>query len=436
MIRKSAWRQFMCLALALLATAAALPVAASSEASGVPPSGVRSGTDGSEAATTLAELQKELDSTAMRYEPEPDAWALAIKVDRFLDTAPQSAEAYSVLGRAIVLMEILPDTAAEARKLRHARTPEEAFAAAHALDPDNGAYLLDWVEAAPETEETGAALEGYLSRYPGDPRACWLAARREGVERERAIELLRQAKECLPAAKLLLGRCLEEHGDLAAADEAYGMGGHASCGNPRSNWLDRDFLWRGAAMFGSARIALLRGDALEAARLLRLFDKYRFDLMTPIVADEDRDGLWKKIEKAAPEWPIFVPSRAAAPEEALEALKLAALAADDEAFLRFLGPPLVSTKAREDDEGILRSSCVGIYTTLPVAVANVVCQVWSVVFETPGEFECRATVEKGATCRDVSGGGKQAAELDLRLGREGWRVVAVRAGMGRGSGDD
>ncbi len=386
--------------------------------------------------TTIADLEMELESVAKKYEPEAAASQLALEVERFLDSTPRSAEAFRILGQAIRLMEVLPSTAEAARELRYAKTPAEAFAKAHALDPENGTYLLDWVQAAPDSGEARAALERYLALHPDDSRACLLAARRKEIGKDRAIELLRRVKECLPEAKLLLGQLLEDRGDLAGAEEAYRQGAEPSCGNPTTNWLGEEFLHRGLALFRLSRVALARGDAMEALRRLRLFDGYRYDMMTPIVADADRDKLWKQILRALPRWPLQVPTRAATPEEALRALRLAALAADDEAFLRFVGPPLVPRKAGKEVAESIMSSCIGVSRTLPETPATTVCWVWAVVFEVPGEFECRTADASHATCRDVSAGIRERAQLDLRLDGGRWRVVAVRSGSERTTEDD
>ncbi len=374
---------------------------------------------------TIAVFRSEMHDLAFKYEPEREARQLAERINGFLAEHPNSPEGYYLLGQAHVLAG--PGVSAEESNSGDftCGTPVDCFWTAHQLDPANRAYLLAWVEFEhPRSESAQRALTDFLEQNPDDGLACYLAATWPGASREEATALLRRSKECLPKAKLLLGELLESDGRFSEAETVYRSVFAELCGNTSGNWLDRDFLARPRCRLGVARVLQSQGKPFEALHWLQDFLMGQREFMVGFASPQEIDSLEVAIQSALPQWPIAVPTTAESPEALIEALRLATLACDQDAFFSLFSPPLKTTQDADEIQGSYRSSCIAPGSVLSADVHERACRVRDLIWVEDSDVECRLVGADSARCTILLNECRaMIGVLTMRRDRDSWRVV-------------
>ncbi|WP_437285436.1 hypothetical protein [Sorangium sp. So ce406] len=226
------------------------------------------------ATARVEDLREELRSAASERAPCASVRAIVGRIDGLLDARPTDAPAWQLLGEALrVGREGCPSEAPEGR---HARTPEEAFAA-----------------SAPHAPPGGGA----------PPTRC---ARGEGLRD---------------------GRAHEGRGALNEAAAAYGRELYGGCDEGGVHWHGWELATDAGARLGLARVAVARGDGLEARRQLRRLDLDRTEAALRLGDEAEEQELWKRLGDTPPH-----PYAAATPEAAIAALARAAAEGDARAF--------------------------------------------------------------------------------------------------------
>jgi tetratricopeptide (TPR) repeat protein len=379
------------------------------------------------APSELEGFRKEISFLGRSYEPERRAGKVALAIDAYLAQHPDSAEAYFLLGRALDLAGLLGDRDASALGVRACKAVVEAYRKAYDLQSDNRTYLLAWAEAErPKTTTAFRALSEYHRRHPDDAQACYMVAAWPGTPQAEAVALLQGMTTCLPQAKWLLARLLVSEGRLSEAETAYRSVFRDTCGETGGNWISGDFASRAHCRLGLARVLQAQGRPREALRWLRDFLIDQREFMTSFASEQETDSLLASIGASLPQWPIVVPPAAKRPEDLIEALRLAALAGDQEAFLSFLAPPLLPVLS-EDEDRDRRSSCIALGGDIPDRISEAACKVRDLIWAEDTLIACRSKHAGSAECAfRVRETGKPLGVLELTFDRGSWRVIRVR----------
>ena len=277
----------------------------------------------------LERIQRLLDVASMAYQGCTNINLAIQEADSLLDSAPDSAQAYYLLGIGLHMRQRV---CYQNDSSNHANTPADAFAAAHRLRPTDTTYQRAWAASDPGSQEVDRLLDGMLRKDPKDAFAAFMIAQRTDTPPEKAIALLSGVEGCVAGQGSLLGGLLEGMGELGRAREAYKMELYGHCEAIPSQWLGSRLYLEGRARFNLARVSLALGDLYESLRQLRLVDFLTFDSALNMVDSDDRDAFADKLFEELERRPLSRPDPVGAPKEAILALERAAVTNDIKEF--------------------------------------------------------------------------------------------------------
>jgi tetratricopeptide (TPR) repeat protein len=277
----------------------------------------------------LDRIQRLLDVASMAYQGCMNINLAIQEADSLLDSAPDLAQAYYLLGIGLHMRQRVCYKNSPAN---HADTPADAFSAAHQLHPTETTYQKAWAASDPESHDVNRLLDEMFQKNPKDAFAAFMIARRMDTPPDKAIELLSGVEGCVGGQGSLLGGLLEKRGELDKARDAYKMELYGRCEAIASVWLGSRLYLEGRVRFNLARVSLALGDLYESLRQLRLVDFLTFDSALNMVDSDERDAFADELFEKLDKRPLAKPDPGTTPKEAILALERAAIMNDIKEF--------------------------------------------------------------------------------------------------------